>query len=530
MNPSITRNREVMGNLDTINGTGSLARPMIIAMIAFALIAGRAPGAEENPEAIFETLFGQQFRAALSTGGSDDNIELAEQILAVVPSLESTPDVQRRACEKVFRLTSEVPEAVDLSIAAMEQLSALSPDDAIYCHDRVVKVLAVAHAHARGEQRSELVARLALALEKAGDMRADGDESGESVRLYQRAKFLARSNGEIDAVRLSIKLEAARNRALTFRRIEQLKGRIERNPNDLEAGKALVMAYLVELDRPESAARYTFLVEDLLGERILNATKDPEELKASDWIDLAEWYEGLSHGQAKWIRARVLARAADYYQRYLASGPEASSRLVVARVKLARIRVELAGSRNEAAPAEGGKWNSFMSDPNRLVGWKSNSEAPTYEYKKGALLMGRGSLLTRPLAYKDFAVRGSIRLAERGAARIGVRGTAFSHYQVIIRPGVIRLVSYSKAQLSDLATAKLDVAPGGSLSFELIAAGDRLIVRVNEQTLIDATDDEHPGPGVFVLFARGTESGWSIKGLQARELSSADVKALSTRE
>ena len=492
----------------------------ILAVLAVASSAGLA--VEDDPAKLLQTLFGEQIKAVSATPDAGDDVALAQQMLQTLETLEGSPALQRLVCEKVYEFTVRSPEALDEAVASMERLAQLDPDQTLDCHDRIVRALTIAHTRTRGEQRSDIAARLAGALETGGDLRTDGDDVGDSIRLYLRAQSLTDKSDDAGTQRLRGKIERARTRSQVMRRIEQYKLRIKNNPEDRKAGHELVMAYVVDLDQPVEAAKYSFLVEKQLADRVRLAEKPIDSVAPEACSDLAKWYVGLSSNRQSAARFAMLNRAARYYRRFIDSDPSDNVALTVARVKLTQIETQLAElSGVEGDDAKEG-WRPLMAK-DRLTGWRLPAEKGAYEYKDGVLMMGKDVVLSRPIGTANFALRGSFALAQIGAARIGFRGSEDTHYQIIVRHTVTRLVRYVRTSSRDIGSFRANLRPGEMHRFEIVAAGSRLIIKLDGEQIIDASDDEYGDPGALVLLAHSKEGGWKVSDLQVRELSKSEV-------
>ena len=496
----------------------------LLLMSAVVLSIGPAfTTAADDPAELFDKLFGDQVKAVSATRDAADDTALAMQMLETLDSLNESPDLQRLICVRAYDLAVGDPEGIDAAVASMHRLAALDPDQTLASQDRIVRALTIAHARTRGDERDAVADRLADALEKSGDLHAGGDDVTASIPLYRRAHAIAGRDDAERADRLRDKIETATAKSQTMRRIEQYKQRVKQNPNDRKAGHELVMAYIVDLDRPEAAAKYSFLVDEELAGRVRLAEKPIASVSPEDSYDLAKWYDGLSSNGPSTVKFAMLNRAAGYYRRFIESDPSDASALTVARVKLTRVETQLAELEGvEDDDAKGG-WRPLMGESDKLVGWRLPQENGAFEYKGGVLTMGTGVTLTRPIDFANFALRGSFTLAEKGAARIGVRGSADKHYQINLRPSMIRLLRYERSVGKDLGFSKAKVRAGETYGFELIAAGPRLILRVDGQVIVDTTDNEFSEPGDLVLLTNSKEGKWKVSDFQVRKLSKSDV-------
>lgn len=485
--------------------------------------------AEDDPAGLFNTLFGDQIKTVSATRDSADDIALATQMLDTLGSLNESPELQKLICERAYSLALGAPEGVDAAVTSMRQLSALDPAQNLDCQDRIVRALTMAHARTRGDERDVVAARLADALEKSADLRADGDEVTASVPLYRRAHAIAGRNDPQRADRLRDKIETATAKSQTMRRIEQYKLRVKQNPNDRKAGQELVMAYIVDLDDPDAAAKYSFLVEDELKQRLGLAKQPIDAIEPAACVDLAEWYHGLASNQIATTEAAMLQRAAGYYGRFIDSNPTDATTLTVARVKLTQINKRLAELDAGAPNVAQDGWVSLTPKPDQLVGWKVAGDKSAVNYKGGVVTMGRQVNLTFPVDTPNVAFRAKLTMPEGHALRIGVRGQAASQYQVIIRSRSVRLCRYVGNRAADIDSASVSLKAGEQYKFEIVAAGDKLIVRKDGEDIISATDGEFTEAGNIVLMTHGSDAGWKAQDMAYRPIPKAEVTRLKSK-
>ncbi|MHC4789224.1 MAG: hypothetical protein ACYS8K_08510, partial [Planctomycetota bacterium] len=78
-----------------------------------------AQGEEQDPQAVYESLYGQQERKALATSSRTDDIELAGKLLKSIPSLSDSPKLQALLCGKAYQLAIGHRSGYAVAVEAM---------------------------------------------------------------------------------------------------------------------------------------------------------------------------------------------------------------------------------------------------------------------------------------------------------------------------------------------------------------------------------------------------------------------------
>ena len=141
-----------------------MVRFRLLLISTVLLSTGPAIAAADEPANLFDTLFGEQVKAVAATRDAADDTALAMQMLETLDSLNESPDLQRLICDRAYDLALGDPEGIDAAVASMQRLAGLDPEQAIACHDRIVRALTMAHARTRGDERDAVAGRLADAL------------------------------------------------------------------------------------------------------------------------------------------------------------------------------------------------------------------------------------------------------------------------------------------------------------------------------------------------------------------------------
>lgn len=362
------------------------------------------------------------------------------------------------------------------------------------------------------------------ALERAGDLNVEGGEYGEALRHYIRARTFARGNDEIDSDRLNGKIERVRVRVQATKRIEQYTQRIKQNPKDEKAGHDLVMAYIVDMDQPEAAAKYTFLIDEGLANKVQLAVKESDTIEASDALDMAEWYEGFAANGPTPTRAAMMTRAIGYYQAYVDSDEADAGRRAIIRVKLERLGEQLA-KLGPSGGSTGGGWRWMMPPTGRLAGWSIDGDESDIEYTGGVLTVRDDASAIYPIKSSNVLIHGHVKMDARRSANLTVAQREGQYIGLIYKTGRIRTV-YTDGAETKRASAAVPGEPGDAFDIEVAIAGKLVSVRVNKNEVLRIELSQPPKPGVLRL-ASGKPNGAVEFGLfRYRTLTAADVKKL----
>lgn len=494
------------------------------AVFVLSMSSCGAFAADEDPASIVESLFGDRLRAVASTKEHADDILLAKQMLDAESSLRASKGVAPLLCERAYDLTVGSPEGVDTMIASMMRLAEVDPTRKIESHDHIVRGLTAVHGRVRGEQREALGARLVAALETAGDLHTEADDYAEALRQYTRARSFARGNAGVSADHIDGKIERSRLRVLATNRIKQYTQRIKQNPKDEKAGHELVMTYITELDQPEAASKYTFLVDEELASKVQLAVKAPEAIEVAEALELAEWYEQLAASGPNPTRAAMLVRAIGYYGAYVESDAADAGRRAIVRVKLDQLAEQLAKlGPTGGATEQGGGWRVIMPPAGKLIGWSIEGDASDIDYNGGVLTIRGDAHAVYPIKATNVLIHGRVKMDARRTVNLAVAQREGQYFGLIYKTGRIRIV------YADGAEAKRDSAavpgePGDTLDIEVAIAGQRLTVRVNNSEVLRIELSQPPKPGALRLGSGKPHGSVEFSGFKYRTLSPADVK------
>ena len=310
-----------------------------------AMSAPRAAG-DEIDDLIKETLGATRMRS-----------EAAGRLVAAAKKLPDAPDAQRRLCEQAYACGILGPAGYPAAMAALDILQRVAPARSA---EWGVKRLEVARLR---YLRSDRKTRPANGQAYVTLLMAQGQADRKAKRLAEATKHYRQAYSVAKAINLHWKqaiydkATATAARAAMLDRVARLKAAVTKNPNDAESRRALVLACLVDLDRPETAAEYlNDRVDAPLRTNAALAAKPAAELADEDFLTLGQWYQTLADKtMMKHAKVRMLSRARDNLKFYLEVHTKADARRLAAKAELGKVvklLATLAPPANDAQPSE----------------------------------------------------------------------------------------------------------------------------------------------------------------------------------
>lgn len=335
-----------------------------LCVIATVLIAGLSHAAP--PDELFDQLYGRQYRSAVASSDTTDNVVLARELMAAARASEDA-DTIVLLTEKVYELVGTNADGLALAVEAMQLQADTSDDKAPQARARLVELLPRHYATATGEAKTEAGSLLVDLLIAGVERHLEAGEADEAMRMVRRAAYVTR--GLPENVQQDVK--ALQERVAHLRRvhlqIDTLKQRIERTPDNTALIDQLALLYLLDLEDPAKAAEFAEVVSKPLGEKLKLAAQPTDELSLDQLIEMGEWYPSLSPQAAKETRPALHRRALAYLQTYLDRDPPKDlrytkvERMVEKANKLTTVadadsQLDLLQNFNVAEAAVAGKW------------------------------------------------------------------------------------------------------------------------------------------------------------------------------
>ncbi|MDX1564527.1 MAG: hypothetical protein R3236_03925 [Phycisphaeraceae bacterium] len=331
--------------------------------IAFALLAMAGPSAQAQEGAArktFDSLFAGEIKKVSSTQDTADDLALARLLFEALQDATGSAELRRIIAMETASLASVDAQGYDLSKQTLDLLQELSPAD------HLLALKTVAENRNRLFVRSPVADKTTVGRTLVQSWLDYGQALEENGQITAAISAYRKAGSAAAAIRLDRReqirglITSASRKRLTYKKIEQAKARLKNNPKDRQTATELVRLYVVELDDPASAQKYTFLLSDEQWKQNVKAAAAPaENLVPADALRLGDWYRSFSteaeEPQTRWAMAN---RAVDHYRHYLQNGsPEGLNKLKaeLSVKQLEKDLAELAPKVPEADPVTG-RW------------------------------------------------------------------------------------------------------------------------------------------------------------------------------
>ncbi|MCE5325070.1 MAG: LamG domain-containing protein [Planctomycetaceae bacterium] len=301
----------------------------------------------------FERIFGKHVRAVLATPAVQDDLALAEKLMAMQPQAADDVFFAAAMCEKAYDLSAPSAAGQTTAAAALEQLLALAPWKSRAWLESLVEIRRKSFAAARGEDRTAEGDALIAATLRLAEALADDDAFNEAYEVCHRLLPLAKAVKSKKAD----DIEAAQDRYAALKPIGQamavLQIRIKANPADQLARNELMRLYVAERNAPRKAAAYlTAKAPADYQANIPDAQRSLAALDAADCLRLGLWYEDLIDRASEQGKALAARRSRDYLQQYLdlhETADATRAKAAAAIKKLDALLASLAGKKTHQA-------------------------------------------------------------------------------------------------------------------------------------------------------------------------------------
>lgn len=297
------------------------------------------PKDQAKPKPDYDTLFGVEERKVKATPSTTDDVAFAAKLLAAAKATTDPPELRVKLLEKAYELSIRRSSGYAQAIQATDLLARVAPERQTECLHKKLEVLRLGYVKASGPDRKKAAVSYLEALVAAGDAKLANGQATEARELYRRAYSLASYLRSRLADEVRRKMPRVAVAVATERKITMLKRTLKMNPASVKAREALIMAYVLELDRPSLAVGLlTDDLDDGLRRNVSLAAKSASRLGPSSCLTLARWYDSLAERHlAPETKLPAYRRAREYYRRYLLSASRRSSTAARARLALARI-------------------------------------------------------------------------------------------------------------------------------------------------------------------------------------------------
>jgi TolB-like protein len=309
------------------------------------VLVGSVPvQAADDPQAAFDELFGSEVQAVSDTPDPSDDVALAKTLLeAAITHIDDKP-MMALICDKVILLAMRDPAASQLAIDAASIVARLVPDQRIKALTRIAEIRQKTYTTARGDDRLTAANALVAAIATIGDELLAQQQYDAAATQYRRANAIASSTHSTHAAAIKLRLERTLARQIIDKQIQTTRAKVQAAPDDQAGAQELLRLYLVELDDPEQARKFSFLVtDDTTAQMLRRATRPIAELEPVEAFDLAEWYRSKeADARSDAARAAMLRRSRAGYEQFIAKHGAEDLTRTKANMAIRRIDQDLA--------------------------------------------------------------------------------------------------------------------------------------------------------------------------------------------
>lgn len=281
--------------------------------------AATAEDAAQSPEQLFESLFGADLRRVSATPDAQDDVDLAAVLLQAASSADDKPQVMTLLIDHVVELGMRHATGHDLATEALQLgIERLSAQQTHFL-EKLVDLRQRQYTQARATDRTAAGLALVAALIRLADAQYETQAFDDAMVQLRRATAVAsavRSNEARQTVKARMDRVIAAQAVV--RQVQAARARLTRDKTDQAAAKELLRLYVVELDTPDEARKFSFLLDDETWQKNIRlACADITTLSDAEAMALGDWYRALAPGAGSGrARAAMLARAVACYDQF----------------------------------------------------------------------------------------------------------------------------------------------------------------------------------------------------------------------
>ena len=348
---------------------------LIVACAVMSLTAlPRAFAEPDDPANVFDSLYGKDIARVQATRPGADDVELAQTLFAAVEQAREQPALMQIMLERIIELAMVDPAGYDTAAAAINRIAAV-PDapreQVLASYKRLTDLRQRQFSSASIKQKPTVATAYLDDLIALGDLQAEGDDHKAALTTYRKALALGRIAESDMRDELVPRITRSGNLDRAFMQINRYKNRLKTNADDTEAARDLLLVYIVQLDRPDEARKFSFTCPDeQLKANISLAATPIAQVKTPDLLTLGDWYNELAEAEAKLDdnRLAMYNHARECFETYLTREDKqdlASTKAKLALSRAAQGAEEIEKQQAAAAEAANGgseksKWTNVL--------------------------------------------------------------------------------------------------------------------------------------------------------------------------
>lgn len=330
--------------------------------------------AGDEAQRLFDSIYGSRVKAAMKTLDRDDDVKMAEELLAAAKSSANAPAMRVCLCNASFDLGGRHKEGYAAAVEAMMLLTDVATErDAAF--EKLVTVLNKQYRAGNLSERDGAAQDLFKTYLAIGDINMKASKWRDAVIDFRRALALAVSRKLPQLGNAKARLQLALQREKAARQIAMLSERLLKDATDAKAAEQIVQMYMVEFDDPASAVPFLNRVENTTLKKLVPlAAGSMAGVSEQASLELGFWYQqhiGTANARGD---LPMLDRTIGYLRRYLdlhqASDLNAN-RAAIALKQATESRAKIIASSGEVGPSVTGKTASNTPSVWRIA-WELN--------------------------------------------------------------------------------------------------------------------------------------------------------------
>lgn len=337
----------------------SLTRALLVTTMALMAWTTASPARAASAIGTFNELFGKEVKRVKGTPEAADDIVLADQLITAAKSSDDRPDLQAVLLDQAYNLASATPDGYESAESAMRLLAEKVPAKKNVAEAKIVSLYQRGYERSTGDQKKEAGEQYLSFLLSEADDKLKGKDYAGAMMLFQKSRPIAFSIRSDRKDEVMAKIEYYSILAKSQQRIELYQKRLESNPWDKVSHTNLFDLFLVDMDDPSSAAKYSKISGDEKKSKLVPlATTKLEDLTEAQALELSGWYEELANGAIPPAKAPMLSRAKVYTAVFLQKHESDDIQKAAATLSLKRIDEAL--SKAPLPPASG---EAYVAEP-----------------------------------------------------------------------------------------------------------------------------------------------------------------------
>jgi hypothetical protein len=199
------------------------------------------------------------------------------------------------------------------------------------------------YTRSKGKSRVKAGESYILELVKAGDALLAAGDGEKANTYYQQALTVAAGIRSKNRDRIANKIRSISTAIQKNKMLEELNGRLVKDPRDKDAREALIRIHLLDHDDSVSAAKLlTADVEESMRKHIPLAARAVQDLSIEECLKLAEWYNAKGQSQSSQLRKAVAyRRARDYFSAFRTGYGKSDIKSLKAKIEQQNIEKKL---------------------------------------------------------------------------------------------------------------------------------------------------------------------------------------------